>query len=479
MTKPDLSIPLFVDLDGTLIKTDTMVEAILSLLRSQPLALLEMMSWLFSGKAVFKAQLAKRITLDLSTLPINPELTDYLHDEAKKGRDLILISASHQSVVDAALKHFQFFSAGFGSAGEINLKSDKKLEKIKQLAGQHPFAYAGDSAADLVIWQQADEVVLVNCETSVATEARRVMSNDATFIELDKPIAPIIGLRKAMRPHQWLKNLLIFLPLILSHQLDQPVLLGLNFVAFVSFCLCASSVYFLNDLLDLSSDRSHQTKSSRPFAAGTLPLKYGLLGTPALLAASLLLALTIGSKFLLTVFMYWLVTCLYSFYLKRAFLFDVVTLAFLFTMRVIAGSAAIGVVTTDWLLAFTGFLFLGLAVVKRVIELTNLKSKGLTSTAGRGYSVDQLQLITILGSMSSIAAVLVFAVYINSPATLNLYQSPNILWGICLLLLIMLARVWQAALSGNLNEDPVLFAAEDRPSQIMLLLCAILLWLAV
>jgi 4-hydroxybenzoate polyprenyltransferase len=148
-------------------------------------------------------------------------------------------------------------------------------------------------------------------------------------------------------------------------------------------------------------------------------------------------------------------------------------------MRVIAGSAAIGVVTTNWLLAFTGFMFLGLAVVKRVIELTNLKSKGLTTTEGRGYSVDRLQLITIIGSMSSLAAVIVFAVYINSPATLNLYESPNRLWGICPLLLLMLARVWQAALTGKLNEDPVVFAAEDRPSQILLLLCAILLWLAV
>jgi 4-hydroxybenzoate polyprenyltransferase len=479
MAETSSALPLFVDLDGTLIKTDTMIEAILSLLRTKPLALLEMLGWLAGGKVVFKAQLAKRISLDLSSLPTNLELVSYLKDEHEKGRELILISASHQSVVDSALKHFDFFSAGFGSGDKTNLKAKTKLQKIKQLTKKSFFAYAGDSSADVVIWHEAQEIILVNCDATVATRARKAMSNEASLIELDQPLPLIPTLLKAMRLHQWLKNLLVFLPLILSHQLNQPVLLGLNTIAFVSFCFCASSVYFLNDLLDLSSDRAHPTKRGRPFAAGALPLKYGLLGTPILFATSLLLALTVGTEFLLAVLLYWLATCFYSFYLKRVFLVDVVTLAFLFTMRVIAGSAAIGVVTTDWLMAFTGFLFLGLAVVKRVIELTNLKSKGLTTTEGRGYSVDRLQLITIIGSMSSLAAVIVFAVYINAPATLNLYRSPNILWGICPLLLLMLARVWQAALAGNLNEDPVVFAAEDRPSQIMLGLCAILLWLAV
>ncbi len=479
MPTQDSLIPLFVDLDGTLIKTDSMVEAVLSLLRSEPLSIFEILVWLFRGKAGFKAKLARRIRLDLTELPINSEMTSYLQSQAETGRELILISASHQSVVDAALKHFQFFSAGYGSNEEINLKSDNKLQKIKQLNKNSPFAYAGDSTADIVIWQNAAQAILVNCQPTVAAEVRRIIPDDSKLLEIDQPTSPISGMIKAMRPHQWLKNLLVFLPLILSHKLNQPSLIGLNLIAFFSFCLCASSVYYLNDMLDLSSDRNHPTKNGRPFAAGTLALKYGLLGTPILFAASLLLAALVGTNFLFSVLVYWLITCLYSLFLKRVFLLDVFTLAFLFTMRVIAGAAAIGVVTTDWLLAFTGFLFLGLAVVKRVIELTNLKSKGLTSTAGRGYSVDKLQLITILGVMSSIAAVLVFALYINAPATLNLYRSPNILWAICPLLLIMLGRVWRAALTGKLNEDPVLFAAEDRPSQIMLLLCAILLMLAV
>ena len=479
MAKQDSLIPLFVDLDGTLIKTDSMVEAVLSLVRSEPLALFEIITWLFKGKAGFKAELAKRITLNMAELPINTEMVSYLKDQAESGRKLILISASHQSVVDSALEHFQFFSAGYGSDEEINLKSENKLQKINQLTQNSPFAYAGDSTADLVIWQNAAEAVLVNCQPAVAAQARKLISSATKLVEIDQPAQPISGLLKSMRVHQWLKNLLVFLPLILSHNLNQPNLIGLNLVAFFSFCLCASSVYFLNDLLDLSSDRNHSTKCVRPFAAGTLPLKYGLIGTPILFVASLLLAVFVGTNFLLVVLVYWLITCLYSLFLKRVFLVDVITLAFLFTLRVIAGSAAIGVVTTQWLLAFTGFLFLGLAVVKRVIELTNLKSKGLTNTAGRGYSVDKLQLITTLGVMSSIAAVLVFAVYINAPATLNLYRSPNILWAICPLLLIMLGRVWQAALSGELNEDPVLFAAEDSPSQIMLILCAVLLWMAV
>lgn len=471
--------PLFVDLDGTYFKTDTMVEAVLALLRLEPLALFEMLVWLTGGKAAFKAQLAKRIGVDFSSLPKNPQLLQFLSDEKSKGREIILISASHQSVVDAVLSQTKYFNAGYGSDNKTNLKGENKLDKIRQLTNDTAFAYAGDSAADLVIWEKAAEVILVNCESAVAKQAREAIKQDAELIELDKPSSQISGVLKAMRPHQWIKNLLVFLPLILSHQLNQPALVALNSLAFISFCLCASSVYFLNDLLDLGSDRSHPSKSDRPFAAGTLSLKVGLTVVPLLFTASLVLALLVSWEFLLTVLVYWVVTCLYSFYLKRVFLVDVFTLALLFTLRVIAGSAAIGVITTDWLLAFTGFLFLGLAVVKRVIELTNLKSKGLTTTEGRGYSVDRLQLITIIGSMSSIAAVLVFAVYINSPATLNLYSSPNVLWAICPLLSIMLARVWHAALKGNLNEDPVLFAAEDRPSQIMLLMCALLLWAAI
>ena len=326
------------------------------------------------------------------------------------------------------------------------------------------------------MWSEASEVILVNCKRSLADKLQHGSENIRHF---DAPQSTLKKFWQAMRPHQWLKNALIFLPLILSHQLNQPNLLLQACIAFMSFSFVASSVYLLNDMLDLNSDRQHHLKSRRPFASGDLSLVYGYLGAPLLLALGFLTSLWLPAEFVFVLLSYWLMTTAYSLLLKSLFLIDVLTLASLYTWRIIAGSAAISVVTTYYLLAFSFFLFLGLAMVKRYTELLNLQNQGKSSIEGRGYGVENLQTLATIGGGSSLIAVAVFAFYINAPATTELYSNPLLLWAICPCLLYLLWRIWALARRGKLDEDPVLFAITDRRSQLSAALCSLIIWLAI
>lgn len=478
MTATNHQLPLFVDLDGTVIKSDWMLEAILVMLRRNPLSIFQIVIWLAKGRSNLKQNLAEAVTIDIASLPVNSEFLEFLRAEKTNNRKLILISASPQKAVTAVNDHYKLFDAAIGSDGTINLKSEAKLARIQEFAEGSDFSYAGNSAADLPVWQAAEEIIVVNAESFVADKAK-FLNKEKKLLEFDTPPTLTPRLLKAMRPHQWLKNFLIFLPLVLSHQLGETDLLFLTALAFVSFSLCASSVYFVNDMLDIESDRRHSSKSERPFAAGTLPLEYGVFGAPSLFFLSLVFASFVGTTFFAVLIGYWLITCLYSLYLKRLYLLDVVTLSSLYTLRIIAGSAAIAITTTNWLIAFSGFLFLGLALLKRTTELRNLAADGQASTHGRDYSTDRLVVVSVLGIMSSAASVVVFMVYINAANITNLYSSPIFLWAICPLLIAMLARVWLKSYAGTLDEDPVLFASHDRLSQIMLALSGAILWLAI
>ena len=470
------NLPLFVDLDGTLIKTDLMFESVLLLIKKNLFYALLIPIWLLKGRANLKNQLAQRVEIPIELLPYNREFLSYLNEQRAAGRSITLISASNQNPVEKINQHLALFDAAIGSSETENLRAEKKLKRIKQINQSNSFAYAGNSSADLPIWSQAEQVLMVNCGDSLVAKlpekADAITRFDSTSFNLKK-------LLRTMRPHQWLKNGLIFLPLILSHQLNQADLLLQACLGFASFSLCASSVYFLNDMLDLNSDRQHQSKRFRPFAAGELSLAYGFIGAPLLLLAAFLVALMLPTDFLLVLLLYWLLTSFYSFYLKRLLLADALTLAVLYTLRIIAGSAAIAVVTTFWLLAFSLFLFLGLALVKRFTELSNLQAAGKTSVAGRAYNTANLRMLSIVGGCSSLIAVLVFTFYINAPETTRLYSEPAMLWLICPLLLYLLGRIWALAHAGKLDEDPVLFAITDRQSQIVTLLCGLLIWVSI
>ncbi len=465
---------LYVDLDGTVIKTDLLFESILLLLKRNVFLALLIPIWLLKGKANLKHQLAKRVHVPVELLPLNREFHRFLKKEMESGRNIVLISASSQMLVRQVSDHLGLFIDAMGSDEDHNLASKNKVTRIIQLDPVGGYIYAGNSRHDIPVWMEANEVILVNCSKSLADDLPQ--ENVRHF---DSPQSSVKKFWQAMRPHQWLKNALIFLPLILSHQVDQPNLLVQACIAFFSFSLVASSVYLLNDMLDLNNDRQHTSKKLRPFASGDLPLSCGYWGTPLLLALGFIVALPLPAEFIPVLFGYWLLTTLYSLVLKGLFLVDVLTLASLYTWRIIAGSAAISVVTTYYLLAFSFFLFLGLAMVKRYTEFLNLQNQGKTSIEGRGYDVNNLRALSVLGGGSNLIAVAVFAFYINAPATTQLYSNPIVLWAICPLLLYLLWRIWSLARKGELDEDPVLFAITDRRGQFVAALCGLLIWLAI
>lgn len=470
---PSSRAPLYVDLDGTLIKSDLLIESFLELLKRNLLYIFLMPLWLLSGKANLKQQIARRVTLRADLLPYNTQLVQYLRDQKEQGRKLVLISASDQVLVDEVAAHLDIFERAIGSDGHRNCAGTQKLARIQALDTR--FVYAGDNKVDLPIWEHADAAITVNLQPSLEQQvlARTHIEQQCNFAS-----GTLKSYVHALRLHQWLKNTLVFLPLALAHQLDNPALILNALLAFLCFGLCASSVYILNDLLDLASDRQHRSKCQRPFAAGAIPLASGLLMSPILLIGALWLATLLPRAFVVILALYYLCTGIYSFILKRIMLVDVILLAALYTLRIISGAAAISVIPSFWLLAFSMFLFFSLAVVKRYTELDYLRTAGIAQSEGRGYYAQDLNMMAMFGTASAFLSVMVFALYINNEETRNQYVTPEILWLICPLLLYMITRIWLLAARGQIAEDPIVFALKDHVSQVLTLACGLLLWLA-
>ncbi|MEZ5526429.1 MAG: UbiA family prenyltransferase [Gammaproteobacteria bacterium] len=465
--------PLYVDLDGTLLRSDLLIESALELLKRNILYLFLLPLWLLAGKAALKRQIAQRIKLRAELLPYNASLLTYLQQQKAQGRKLVLISASDQALVDDVAEHLGLFEQAIGSNGQVNYSGRRKLARIQQ--EDSVFVYAGDNKVDLPIWEQASAAITVNLSASLQ---QRVLTHTALEQQCDYPAGSLRNYLRALRLHQWLKNTLVFLPLALAHQLDNPQLIINALLAFLCFGLCASSVYILNDLLDLPSDRQHRSKCQRPFAAGDIPLASGLVLSPLLLLSAFGIATVLPRAFVVILALYYLCTGLYSFVLKKIMLVDVILLAALYTLRIISGAAAISVVPSFWLLAFSMFLFFSLAVVKRYTELDYLRSAGGHQSEGRGYFAQDLSIMAMFGSASAFLSVMVFALYINNDETREQYLTPEILWLICPLLLYMVTRIWLLAARGQIEEDPIVFALKDRVSQVVTLVCGLLLWLA-
>ena len=465
--------PLYVDLDGTLIHSDLLLESFLALIKLNLLYIFLVPFWLCQGKAKFKHQLASRVNLRVDLLPYNQPFLNYLREQRAIGRQLVLISASNTKLVKNVSEYLGIFSSAIGSDRDNNLSGAKKCEKIQSLS--EGFSYAGDSSVDLEIWKHASAAMPVNASARTINALASL-----TTIEKEFPRQKNLwrGYLRALRLHQWLKNALVFLPLALAHKIDDPTLVMQALLAFLCFGLCASSVYVLNDLLDLDSDRQHRTKNRRPFAAGTVPILHGLLISPLLLVSAFSLASTLPRAFMVVLGFYYLCTGLYSFYLKKIVLVDVIMLATLYTIRIISGAAAISVIPSFWLLAFSMFLFFSLAIVKRYTELDYLRNAGISQSQGRGYYAEDIKIMANLGTVSALMSVMVFALYINSEDTRMQYATPEVLWMICPLLLYMISRIWVLAARGKIEEDPVIFALQDRVSQALTLVSGLLLWLA-
>ena len=467
------STPLCVDLDGTLLNSDLLLEAAFAQLKQAPLSVWRWPRWLAQGKARLKAEIAERVELDIATLPYNRELLAFLHEQKAQGRTLVLVTASHRQFADLIAAHLGLFDAVLATDGDRNLAGPRKAETLVERYGERGFDYAGNAAVDLAVWTHARRALVVNAGASIANQARAVCDVERVFAPAESAWRPW---SRALRLHQWLKNVLIFVPLVAGHVWNQPDTLLLALLAFLSFGLCASSVYLLNDLLDLNADRRHPRKCRRPFAAGQLPIAQGVAAIPLLLLAAFSLSLPINPPWFSAVLAtYYLCTLAYSLRLKRTLMLDVVVLAGLYTLRIIAGAAAASIEPSFWLLAFSMFLFLSLALDKRYAELWTLREQGDLSASGRGYHVDDLGLLQNLGGAAGYLAVLVLALYINSETSRALYGHPMVIWLLCPALLYWISRVWLITHRGEMHDDPILFALTDTHSRYVLLACALIL----
>ncbi len=468
-------IPLCVDLDGTLIRSDLLIESALALLAQHPLAIFSMLGWLLRGKAHLKREIARRVQLDPVALPYNHELIDWLRDQ-RAHRHVVLCTASDVTLATPVADHAAVFDEVMASDGQVNLSGANKAKALVERFGEKAFDYIGNAPVDLAVWKHAHAALVVEQGETLSKAAARVAPVEKRFTVRSGGIK---AWAKALRVHQWIKNVLVFLPLLASHRVLELDRVAAALLAFVCFGLCASSVYLTNDLLDLPSDRQHHRKRNRPFAAGTLPLIAGPIAAVLLLIAGFGLAFFVSHLFVGVLLGYYILTTAYSIRLKRIMMLDVVVLATLYTTRILAGTAAIHTKPSFWLLAFSMFIFLSLAMVKRYTELLALQKKGQVKASGRGYDVEDIPLIQSLGGSSGYLAVLVLALYVDSTASMSLYDHPHYLWMLCPLLLYWISRTWAIAHRGIMHDDPVVFAVMDRTSQILGVIAAVIVAAAV
>jgi 4-hydroxybenzoate polyprenyltransferase len=423
-TPAAVQLPLCVDLDGTLIRGDLLLESLLLLVRRNPLYLFRAALWLLRGKACLRSEIATRIELDPAALAYDRAVLEWLRAQRQSGRTLWLCTASNPQLATRVAAHLRLFD--------------------DVMAADHVAALAGKPVG--------------------------------TF---PPPARDVRAFIRALRPHQWAKNALVLVPLLAAHHLAAAGGLLNGLLAVAAFCLCASSVYVINDLLDLPSDRAHPRKSRRPFASGDLSILTGFIMAPALLGAAALIAAVLPERFILVFATYFVVTMAYSLLLKGRVIVDALVLAGLYTLRVIAGAGAVTVALSFWLLLFSVFLFLSLAFVKRFAELDALRRQERLNAAGRGYTVEDLPILQSLGTAAGYLSVLVLALYINSPDIQSLYHRPKVIWMLCVLMIYWISRVWMTAQRGQMHDDPVVFALKDRISIGVALLAALTILVAI
>lgn len=437
------------------------------LVKQSPLNLIRSVMLLPKGKAALKSFVAAKVSFSPANLPYREPLLDYLRSEKITGRRLILATAAHKTIAEAVSVHLGIFDEVIATDSN-NLKGKNKLDAIrKSIDGD--FVYAGDSVADLPIWEAAKAAVLVGASDTTSESVRR-----ASLIEAEFPRNPVSlnTWAKVLRVHQWLKNLLIFVPMLTAFSfLDVGKIID-SAVAFLAFSLTASATYVVNDLWDLDSDRVHPRKRRRPLASADVSIVNALVVAAFCLAAGFTLAAMLSTPFFLILVLYLFITSSYSWFLKQYVLIDVIVLSLLYTLRIIAGSVAVGVMTSTWLLAFSVFLFLSLALVKRCSELVALEKAGDAASSGRDYRVTDLAVLWPLGIGAAMSADVVFGLFISSPETAMRYGTPMALWLIALGLIYWLTRLWIKAGRGEMHDDPVVFAMRDRPSRFIVFFMA-------
>ena len=469
-------IPIFVDLDGTLVSTDTLVESVLLFMRSNPLNIFLLIVWLFKGKAQFKSNVVKNVKLKPELLPYNKEVIDYIKKEKKKDKQIYLITASGQVIADSIADYIKIFDGAYGSSNNINLSGKRKVAVIEKLTQGTSFDYIGNSSDDIPVWEKANRKILVN--TPKRIENKISSQNKVLKLLQRKKTITFKTTIKAIRVHQWAKNVLLFLPILMAHQFYNLNSLVSTVWAFLSFSFCASSVYVLNDLLDLETDRKHP-KRNRPFASGNLSIIVGIVLLFILLFMGIAISvLKLSTTFLIILLFYMVVTTLYSLILKQILMIDVIVLGGLYTLRIAAGSVASMVEVSSWLLVFSMFFFLSLAFMKRYADLILIKKNKDESIAGRGYSIEDLDLVQKSGITSGFVAILVLALYVNSAHVMVLYKSPILIWLVLPVLLYWLMRMWAVTNRGEMNDDPIIYAVKDKMSYVSIIIIVVIMILA-
>jgi 4-hydroxybenzoate polyprenyltransferase len=469
-------VPLAIDLDGTLIKTDSLIESLLTLFKCNPLLVFGMLVWMGRGKAYLKRQVACRVTLDVSSLPYHMGLLTYLRDQQHNDRWLVLATGADEHIARQIADYLHIFDRVMASDGKTNLSAVPKRDRLVAEFGTRGFDYVGNSRKDLFVWQAARRAMVVGSPSGI-DNVRARLSNVERVFEVEA--ADWRVWLRPLRLYQWLKNVLVFVPLLAAHRFHEISLLVSACVAFLSFGLCASSVYILNDLIDLPDDRRHPRKRSRAFASGVLPLLAGLWMIPLLLGLSIGVGLVLPPSFLIMLGIYYGLTLAYSLRLKKTVILDVIVLAALFTVRMMAGSAAVAIWPSSWLLAFSMFLFMSLALVKRYAELVTMRLAHGPGARARSYVVSDAELLSTMGIASAFVAVLVLVLYITSGQAQLYYGRHQAIWLVCPFLLFWICYIWLVAHRGGMHDDPLVFALKDRGSLFALGLMAIIMILAI
>jgi len=458
--------PLAVDLDGTLVRTDTLHEQLAQAVKKHPLHLPSLLTGITRGKAQFKAAIAEKIEIDGALLPYNEDVVDYLREEKAKGRKIILATAAHESIAKAVADHLDLFDEVIGTSENRNLKGANKADALESAVGDANFDYIGDSSADRAIWERAGRALVVAPQQSAAKSLAGPVKVEKLFATERAGLKTYL---KAMRIHQWAKNVLLATPLFLSQQYTDPALWVPLIAAFISFGLCASATYCWNDLLDLPSDRRHATKRNRPFASGKISIKDGLVFSALCLLASFLLAYAlVGAGFILLLLGYIVTTVSYSFLIKTKPVADVIVLGAFYAYRIFAGGIAVGIMPSEWLLSFSMFFFVSLGFMKRMSDM-QVEAPKNEKISGRGYFPEDRSIIQVFGVAAGYSAVIIMALYITDENVTALYKNPEYLWFVCLGLLYWISRTWILAARGHMPDDPVVFALKDKIS----LLCGL------
>jgi 4-hydroxybenzoate polyprenyltransferase/phosphoserine phosphatase len=455
-------LPIVVDLDGTLTLTDTLVESLVEAIKRNPWDILRLPGWLIKGRAFFKARLASCSGSIAETLPYRQPLCDFLRDERARGRRIILATAANQTIANSVAEYLDLFDEVLASDATTNLKGASKLKAIRTVVGDQ-FVYAGDSVSDLPIWKAAKSAVIVGTTPRVSKAVRSVIAVEREFPQSRAELRVWV---RALRVHQWSKNLLVFVPLLTAFEFVDTAKLLAAVLGFLSFSLAASATYIVNDISDLHSDRRHSLKRNRPLASAQIPIQTAGGVAAAMLVLALVIATILPIGFLLSLLVYLVLTTAYTWVVKRYVLLDVLVLALLYTVRIIAGSAAVGVITSVWLLAFSVFIFFSLALIKRCAELAAIKLSGGEATSGRDYRIGDLVVLWPMGVGAGLCAVVVFALFVSAVETEGRYETPQLLWLVGVNLTYWLGRLWLKTARGEMHDDPVVFALRDFGSLV-------------